>query len=49
MDGERWEWRRKEFCLYFLGCFFFKSVLEGIWELTPVKFIRLTNLMFKCY
>lgn len=29
--------------------FFFKSVLEGIWGLTLVKFISLTNLMFKCY
>lgn len=28
---------------------FFKSVLEGIWGLTLVKFISLTNLMFKCY
>lgn len=28
---------------------FFLSVLEGVWGLTLVKFISLTNLMFKCY
>lgn len=27
------------------GLVFFKSVLEGIWGLTLVKFISLTNLM----